>query len=191
MHTLRRPSRRLLRSLGLGLAVLIGPLLVGCTSVAAPAASPTPSGPPQRAAPSQPPSGDSSGSVGTGVPIGSGSTGGFDPAGRIVTPRPGQLDVHPISAGSLSATVDGRRVVVTVHFASGIEPCSILDSIAVARGAGTFAITLREGHGPGNDVCIMIAEIKRAIVDLGELAPGTYTISDGTGGATAITVTVS
>jgi hypothetical protein len=37
----------------------------------------------------------------------------------------------------------------------------------------------------------MIAEFKRAIVDLGTLAPGTYTISDTTGGATPITVTVS
>jgi len=38
---------------------------------------------------------------------------------------------------------------------------------------------------------ILIAEFKRAIVDLGTLAPGTYTISDATGGATAITVMVS
>jgi hypothetical protein len=188
MDTLSRPRRRL-RSLGLGLAVLIGPLLAGCTSAVGAPASATPSGPPPTATPSQPSSGDPNGSVGS--PIGSGSSGSFDPAGRIVVPKPGQLDVHPISATSLSAAVEGRRVVVTVQFASGIEPCSILDSIVVARGAGTFAITLREGHGPGNDVCIMIAEIKRAIVDLGELAPGAYTISDATGGATAITVTVS
>ena len=43
-----------------------------------------------------------------------------------------------------------------------------------SRGADakTFAITLREGHGPGDVVCIEIAESKRRIVDLGELAPG-------------------
>ena len=39
-------------------------------------------------------------------------------------------------------------------------------------------------------MCIEIAESKRAIVDLGDLAPGTYTISDTTGGAAPITVTV-
>jgi hypothetical protein len=177
MDTLRRPGGRL-RSLGLGLALLIGPLLAGCSSAVGVPASATPSDPPPSAGPSQP-------------SVGSGSSGSFDPAGRIVVPKPGQLDVHPLSASSLSATVEGRRVVVTVHFASGIEPCSILDSIVVAGGVGTFAITLREGHGPGNVVCIMIAEFKRAIVDLGTLAPGTYTISDATGGATAITVMVS
>ena len=47
--------------------------------------------------------------------------------------------------------------------------------------AKTFAITLREGHGPQDVVCIEIAESRRAIVDLGDLAPGTYTISDTTG----------
>jgi hypothetical protein len=180
METVRPPTRRLRFHGWLGLAVLIGPLLAGCSSAV---------GGPASAVPSQPSSGDPNGSV--GAPIGGGSNGSFDPAGRLVIPKPGQLDVHPLSASSLSATVDGRHVVVTVHFASGVEPCSILDSIVVAPGAGTFAITLREGHGPGNVVCIMIAEFKRAIVDLGTLAPGTYTISDTTGGATRITVTVS
>jgi hypothetical protein len=188
MDTIRRPGGRL-RSLGLGLALLIGPLLAGCTSAVGVPASAMPSVPPPSSGPSQPSSGDPNGSIGS--PVGIGSSGSFDPAGRIVIPMPGQLDVHPLSASSLSATVEGRRVVVTVHYASGIEPCSILDSIVVAPGVGTFAITLREGHGPGNVVCIMIAEFKRAIVDLGTLAPGTYTISDATGGAPAITVMVS
>ena len=58
-------------------------------------------------------------------------------------------------------------------------------------GPSTFEITLREGHGPGDVACIEIAEFKQAIVDLGELAPGTYTISDGAGGAAPISVTVA
>jgi hypothetical protein len=33
--------------------------------------------------------------------------------------------------------------------------------------------------------------MKRTVVDLGDLAPGTYAISDATGGAAPITVTVS
>ena len=40
-------------------------------------------------------------------------------------------------------------------------------------------------------MCIELAEFKRALVDLGELEPGTYTISDATGGAAPISVTVS
>ena len=83
-------------------------------------------------------------------------------------------------------------MTLTIDYTSGVEPCYVLDSIVVAVGdARTFAITLREGHGPGDVVCIEIAEFKRAIVDLGELAPGTYTISDTTGGAAPITVTVA
>jgi hypothetical protein len=40
-------------------------------------------------------------------------------------------------------------------------------------------------------VCIEIAKTKQALVELGELEPGTYTISDGTDTAASIQVTVS
>ena len=84
-------------------------------------------------------------------------------------------------------------MTLTIDYTSGVEPCNILDSIVVAvdADAKTFAITLREGHGPQDVVCIEIAESRRAIVDLGDLAPGTYTISDTTGGAAPITVTIA
>ena len=114
-----------------------------------------------------------------------------EPGGRIVVPKPGQLDVKPIAAQTLSANVDGRRVVVSVAYTSGVEPCYVLDSIVVKTSPSAFEITLREGHGPEDVACIEIAEFKQAIVDLGELAPGTYTISDGAGGAAPISVTVS
>jgi hypothetical protein len=115
----------------------------------------------------------------------------LDPAGRLVVPAPGQLDVHPISAETLTAAVSGRRVVITIAYTSGVEPCSILDSIMVQKGSGSFAITLREGHGPGDPICVMMAESKRTQVDLGELEPGDYRISDATGGAPPIVVSVS
>ena len=112
-------------------------------------------------------------------------------AGRLVIPKPGQLDVRPILAEKLAAVIDGRRVVVTVRFTSGVEPCYVLDSIVVARGDKSFAITLREGHGPGDVMCIEMAETKAGPGRSGRTGPGTYTITDATGGAPAIGVVVS
>ena len=117
---------------------------------------------------------DPDASVGIDLPAPSDDPALIDPLGRIVVPKPGQLDVRPIPAQTLSAAAVDGSVTLTIDYTSGVEPCNILDSIVVAVGAdaGTFAITLREGHGPGDVVCIEIAESKRAIVELGELAPG-------------------
>jgi hypothetical protein len=111
-------------------------------------------------------------------------------SGEVTVPQPGQLDVHPVSAESIEAAVDGQTVRLKISWTSGIEPCYVLDSIVVDQGEHAFAITLLEGHAPGDNVCIEIAKSKFAIVDLGELAPGTYTISDATGGAAPIEVIV-
>jgi len=127
--------------------------------------------------------------VSPGAPSGMPGQGSLQP--RTVTPKPGQLDVHPIAAERLSATVTGRKVVVEITYASGVEPCYVLDSIVVERGDHAFTITLRQGHGPGDAVCIQLAEIVRSFVDLGELQPGTYTISDSQKGAPPISVTVA
>ena len=54
-----------------------------------------------------------------------------------------------------------------------------------------FTIGLFEGHAPGDNVCIDIAKVKHALVDLGDLEPGTYTIGDAGGRATPIQVVVS
>jgi hypothetical protein len=145
-------------------------------------AGPTASLPPATIAP---PAG--SGGTSGGGPTGPGPVGG----GELVVPKPGQLDVHPIAADSFSAQVDGRHVVLTISYTSGVEPCSVLDTIVVQRGDGSFAITLREGHGPGDQVCIMIARFVQTRVDLGELDPGAYTITDSMGGADPIQVVVS
>ena len=79
---------------------------------------------------------------------------------------------------------------MTIAWTGGVEPCTVLDSIMVQRGTGTVTLTLREGRGPGNAVCIEIAERKRAMVDLGDVVPGTYRIVDGAGGAPALEVTI-
>jgi hypothetical protein len=112
-------------------------------------------------------------------------------AGELTVPRPGQLDVRPVAAQLIEAAVDGRRVTLRITWTSGVEPCYVLDAIVVDRSDAAFAITLREGHGPGDNVCIDIAKQKQAIVELGELDPGSYTISDTQGGAAPISVVVN
>jgi hypothetical protein len=115
-----------------------------------------------------------------------------DPTGgQITVPKPGQRDIHAIAAQTLTATVTGRRVMVSIAYTSGVEPCNVLDSIIVKTGPQSFEITLREGHGPEDVACIDIAQFKRTVVDLGEVAPGTYEITDGVGGAAPISVTVA
>ena len=108
---------------------------------------------------------------------------------------PSRGSSSPVRSGptAFAARVDGRRVLVTVTWTSGVEPCNVLDHVEVRRDGQAFAITLFEGHGPGNQVCIMLAEQHRTEVGLSteDLAPGTYTIADGTGIAPAIQVAVS
>ncbi len=105
--------------------------------------------------------------------------------------RPGQLNLRPLSAMLLEATVDGRRVLVKATWWSGVEPCNVLDSVKVDRSGFDIAITLIEGTGDPNAMCIEIAMQKATIIDLGELEPGTYTITSPGGEATPVTVTVS
>jgi hypothetical protein len=176
-----RAAARLVRSLApiLALALVVAACASGGTAATTgPTSSPS-------SGPIAPPAG--SGDVIGGVPTGLGPVGGDE----LVVPKPGQLDVHPIAADSFSAQVDGRHVILTISYTSGVEPCSVLDTIVVQRGDGSFAITLREGHGPGDQVCIMIAKLMKTQVDFGELDPGTYTVTDTMGGADPIQVVVS
>jgi hypothetical protein len=179
-----RPRAFVLMTLAAG--ILAGACSAGTAGTAAPTVSPpgaAPSAPaaPAPSAPAAPtaPSG--------GAPSSPGPVGGQE----LVVPKPGQLDVHPIAADSFAARVDGRHVILTISFTSGVEPCSILDTIVVQRGEGAFAITLRQGHGPGDQVCIMIAMLRKTQVDLGDLDPGTYTITDTMQGAAPIQVVVN
>jgi hypothetical protein len=190
MNTPRRP---------LVLAAFLAIFTIGaCASGAAPAASPSPSSPPS-ASPSPsaptdlPGGGGSSGDPGTGI------GGSVDPApvdpgtgqAKLVIPRPGQLNPRPLPAATLEASVDGRRVLVKATWWSGIEPCNVLDSVKVDRSGTDIAITLIEGTGDPNAICIEIAMQKATIIDLGELEPGTYTISSPGGSATPVVITIS
>lgn len=167
------------RRIGVGLLSL-SLLLVACSAAAGPSASvPSGSSPdlPVTAPPSDPadPSQD---------------PGGIGDGAKTVVPKPGQLDVHDVSADSLTARVDGSTIVVTASWFSGVEPCNILDTVVVAKGQASYSITLREGHGPEEVACIAIAELHKTEIPIPDVAPGTYQITDGTGGAAPIEVTV-
>ena len=86
--------------------------------------------------------------------------------------------------------MDGSNIVLTITWTSGVEPCNVLDQVAVSKGSGTYAITLREGHGPEEVACIAIAEIHKTEITIPTDGPGTYQITDSTGGAESIEVTV-
>lgn len=160
------------RRLGAGI-LSIAFVVAACGSAAAPTASPTL---PPDAPVSAPPGG-----------------GGSDPGvggAKPVVPKPGQLDVRAVRADTLTATANGSTITVTATWTSGVEPCNVLDTIVVDRGEGTYSITLREGHGPEDIACIAIAEQHVTTFEIKDVAAGTYTIRDATGGAADIQVTV-
>jgi hypothetical protein len=100
------------------------------------------------------------------------------PGPRIVEPTPGMANVRarPFDA----ATVGDDDRTVTVDFWSGIEPCTVLDHVAVDYGSRDVAITLFEGNDPeaGDVACIEIAVQKQVVIVLDEPLDG-RTIVDG------------
>ena len=114
------------------------------------------------------------------VPVDPGAGGGAPPdqQPRMVTPAAGLTGVHPVPAVKLEAAASGRDVTARVAWFSGVEPCNALAGITVARDGGTLLLTVTEGSAAGpNTACIEIAMYKAAVVDIGELEPGTYTIT--------------
>jgi hypothetical protein len=82
------------------------------------------------------------------------------PHRRIVEPKDGQVDLRPIAWTRARVARDDRTV--TIDFASGIAPCSVLDHVDVEDRPDAIIITLIEGHAPGagNVACIEIAQLK-------------------------------
>ena len=164
--------------------VAVAVLVAACAAGASPASRP-PASPP--------PSADPSGDPPTDLPITAPPVGG-DPnqgfQGKDVVPRPGQIDVHPVPADSLGATVDGNTIVVTAIWTTGVEPCHILDSVVVDRDDAGWTITLREGRGPEEVACIAIAEQHRTVFEIPDVPAGTYRIVDQGGLAAPVEVTV-
>jgi hypothetical protein len=170
----QRPTGRLVSGL-LSTALLVAACAGGAAPSVAPSADATQ--PPPDAPVTAPPT-DGAGQI----PVGPGT--------KFVVPKPGQLDVHSVPADRLAARVDGSTISVTATWTSGVEPCSVLDSIVVAAATGRYTITLREGHGPAEVVCIAIAEQHKTEFEIPGVASGIYTLIDSGGIAPAIQVTV-
>jgi hypothetical protein len=164
--------------------VLAGLILLAVSACTGSAGAVLPSNGP--AASSQPPSaspggGGSGPDTGIGQPVSPPSSSDPDPVDpgnpTIVVPKPGRLDVHPVGASAIEPRVDGRRVTIKLTWWSGVPPCSVLDSVGDVRTGKQIALTINEGADQRNVACIELAMLKATIVDLGELEPGTYTIS--------------
>jgi hypothetical protein len=134
--------------------------------------------------------GGSDGDPGTGAGGDPGRVDPGQPEPTIVTPGAGLTGVHPVAAAALDTALNGRDLAVRVAWWSGVEPCSVLAGVDVARDGDTFTLTVREGSAAAADtVCIEIAQYKATIVDLGDLEPGTYTIT-AFGDAAPVTITI-
>jgi hypothetical protein len=169
------------RAFGLALVVAV---LAACGSASGPTPNPT------------------SGPTPTPVPGATGSTGGGlvnppccknDPLlgqATVVVPQRGQQDLRPVNVQLIRASVDGRHVTVELRWWSGVAPCTVLDSVQIDRDGTTFTLTPEEGSSGQAVACDDIAQLKATIVDLGELAPGSYTIK-ASGDAQPITVVVT
>jgi hypothetical protein len=144
--------------------------------------------------------GGSSGSVGgapadPNAPIGSGGNvnDGTVPPGQaaLVVPKAGRLQAHDVGVSLIEPRVDGHRVVVRLSWWSGVAPCTVLDSVRVDRDGTTITLTPREGADRMDVACIEIAHYKATLVDLGQLAPGEYTLKAGSGDAKPVTITIN
>ncbi|HSL76595.1 MAG TPA: hypothetical protein VK867_06605 [Candidatus Limnocylindrales bacterium] len=162
--------------LGAGLVTLLL-VLAACAGGAAPpstAPSTTPPDAPVSAPPSDP-----------GQPV--------DPpiGAKPILPKPGQaVNVHAIPAESLAARVDGTTIHVQAVWTSGVEPCTILDSIVVDKGDGTYTVTLREGSSPQEIACVALAEQHVTEFEIPNVGAGTWRIVDSGGVAAPVEITV-
>lgn len=101
-----------------------------------------------------------------------------EPKPRVVEPRPGMADVSPIPWDQ--AVFDPDDATVEVRYWSGVEPCYVLDHVAVDETPDAVTITLFPGHEPAGEpvACIEIAERLAVRVDL-ERPVGDRTVRDG------------
>ena len=206
------PSRRLLAG-----ALLVVFTLAACGGAAAPSPTPVPVSPTPQPTPTAVPgdagNGGNGGNGNGGIGTDPGAGGGSDPGagGGIVfpiPPNPGDdpnlgdanyltpgkdlINQHPVNVQLVRALVEeDGSVLADLRWWSGVAPCNQLDRVEIRRddAAKTIHLTVIEGSGQGDMMCIEIAELHATVVDLGDLPAGTWTVS-AEGDAPAIKVEV-
>ena len=95
------------------------------------------------------------------------------PTAGLVNPRNASIQLLRAAVG------DDGKAFADLRWYSGVAPCNALDSVQLQKddAAKTIHLTVVEGSGPGDQMCIEIAELHAVAVDLGVLASGTWTIS--------------
>jgi hypothetical protein len=90
----------------------------------------------------------------------------------LVKPRPGMADVRPIQWARARVSDDGKTV--TVVYWGGVEPCEVLDHVAVEESSDAITITLFSGHDPTepDTACIELAQKEGVRVTLDEPVGG-------------------
>jgi len=167
---------------------------------AAPAGSPRPT---PTAVPGDDGSGDPGGGTGGNIDPGSGGGSGGNvgtgllppgltfPDGQVpdpsllgdakyLSPTKDLVNQRNVSVQLLRATIaDDGKAFADLRWYSGVAPCNALDSVQLVKddAAKTIHLTVIEGSGQGDLMCIEIAELHAVAVDLGVLASGTWTIS--------------
>jgi hypothetical protein len=180
------------RALLLLAMLLLAMLLSGCGAAAAPSPAIRPT---ERPTPTPVPGATlAPGSIGIGIlPPGGGvlPPGGDSNLGQatFVKPQPGQQDPAPVTVQLIRTALDGRHLTVELRWWSGVAPCTLLDSVVQARDGTTIKLTPLEGSSGLAVACDAIAQLKATIVDLGELQPGTWTIT-ASGDPAPVTVEV-
>jgi hypothetical protein len=204
LHT--NPTARAARRPLSGALVILTLALAACSGAAAgpsPTPIPTPGGaqtplPTPTAVP-----GDPGGGTGGGTDPGNGGGSGGNP-GTGVLPPGITFPVAPVPDDSLlgdakylspvkglinlrnsniqllrAAVADDGKAYADLRWYSGVEPCNSLDSVKIVKDdvAKTIHLTVVEGSGPGDQMCIEIAELHAVAVDLGVLAAGSWAIS--------------
>ena len=110
--------------------------------------------------------------------------GGGDPGGapQWVQPRAGMADTRPVPWSLHGVSGDGRTVRAAWY--SGVEPCSVVDSVRVKETDDAVTITIQEGADPAQpDVaCIDLAVLRGTRVQL-DAPLGDRDLIDGATGA--------
>lgn len=199
-------TRAVAAAVGIALLALVALSAAACTSGSAPSGSPVVGEPtattPVVSAPGGEGSGTASGpsgGAGSGGPptppqwsSGPGQPGagsGPSPQPSFVTPIAGLHAIHDVKAVALTASVGAGRISATVSWWSGPAPCSALSEVQVARVGNAFTLTVREGAQQLGVACPALAMNKATTVDLGAVAPGSYTVA-ATGVDTPVAVVV-